>query len=105
MAIVFTPEELVEMAAADAEIDAAPITNEEVAESTRRDRAISLQNKDNKARKLAEYNRRYYEANKEKVAECNRRYREANKEKGNERQRRYYARKKAEKEAGACRSL
>ena len=82
MALTFTPEELAEMAAADAEIDAAPITNEEVADSIRRDRQITLSNKDHKSRKVAESKRRYREANKEKVAESQRRYREARKQKG-----------------------
>jgi len=90
MAITFTAEELAEMAAADAEIDAAPITNEEVAASIRRDRTISLANKDHKSRKLADYQHRYYEANKEKVAGYQRRYYEANKEKFAESKRRYY---------------
>src|SRR4030042_1352605 len=40
--------------------------------------------------KVAERQRRYKEANKDKVAETNRRYREANKDKLAERQRRYY---------------
>jgi hypothetical protein len=40
--------------------------------------------------KLAEGKRRYYEANKEKLAEGQRRYREANKEKLAEGKRRYY---------------
>ena len=79
--INWTPEELAEMAAADAELDALPVTNEEAAEVDRRDRQIKLHRKDNKAFKLAETQRRYYEANKDKVAETRRRYYEANKDK------------------------
>ena len=44
---------------------------------------------------VAEYNRRYYEANKEAVAEYHRRYYEANKEAVAERNRRYYEANKA----------
>ena len=87
--INWTPEELAEMAAADAELDALPVTNEEAAEVDRRDRQVKLHRKDNKAFKLAETQRRYREANKEKLAETQRRYREANKEKLAETQRRY----------------
>ena len=74
--IQWTPEELAEMAAADAEIEAQPVTNEEVAESNRRDAKIKLYRKDNRAFKLADYQRRYYEANKDKLAETQRRHKE-----------------------------
>ena len=78
---IFTDEELAELAAIDAELDAMPVSNEEVQESLRRDRAAAFAAKDNKRAKVAERQRRYREANKEKEAEYQRRYYEANKEK------------------------
>ena len=92
----FTPEELAEMARADAEIEREFIlTAEEAAESRELDRAAKMERKDKKAKALAEYNRRYYEANKEAVAERNRRYYEANKAKWRD----YNAKQKAKKAA------
>ena len=93
----FTPEELAEMARADAEIEREFIlTDEEAAESRELDRAAKMERKDKKAKAVAEYHRRYREANKEALAEYQRRYREANKEALAEYQRRYY---EASKEA------
>ena len=95
----FTPEELAEMARADAEIERDFIlTAEEAAESRELDRAAKMAQKDKKAKAVAEYQRRYREANKEAVAEYKRRYYEANKEAVAEYQRRYY---EANKEAVA----
>lgn len=63
----FTPEELAAMAAADAEIEAEFfLTNEEAAASTARDREALYLAKDKRGQAVAEYQRRYYEANKEK---------------------------------------
>lgn len=87
----FTPEELAAMAAADAEIEAEFfLTNEEAAASTARDREARYLAMDKQGQAAAEYQRRYYEANKEAVAERNRRYYEANKEALAEYKRRYY---------------
>ena len=86
---LFTPEELAELARIDAELDAEPISSEEVAESNRRDRQAKRAIMDNKAAKIAESRRRHYEANKDRIAESKRRYREANKDKLAEYQRRY----------------
>ena len=95
----FTPEELAEMARADAEIERDFIlTAEEAAESRELDRAAKMAQKDKKAKAVAERNRRYREANKEAVAEYQRRYYEANKEAVAEYQRRY---REANKEAVA----
>ena len=92
----FTPEELAEMARADAEIEREFIlTDEEAAESRKLDRDALMARKDKQAKAVAEYKRRYYEANKEAVAEYQRRYREANKEAVAEYQRRYYEANKA----------
>ena len=95
----FTPEELAEMARADAEIEREFIlTAEEAAESRKLDRDALMARKDKQAKALAEYQRRYYEANKEALAEYKRRYYEANKEALAEYKRRYY---EANKEAVA----
>ena len=100
--MAFTPEELAEMAAADAEIEAEfCMTQEEIDDSRERDYFFRVDSMDRKQlgqrryreankEKIAEGQRRYREANKEKIAEGQRRYREANKEKIAEGQRRYY---------------
>lgn len=68
----FTPEELAEMARADAEIERDFIlTAEEAAESRELDRAAKMAQKDKKAKAVAEYQRRYYEANKAKWRDYN----------------------------------
>lgn len=87
----FTPEELAAMAAADAEIEAEFfLTNEEAAASSARDREARYLAMDKRGQAVAEYQRRYREANKEAVAEYQRRYYEANKEAVAEYKRRYY---------------
>ena len=52
---LFTPEELEELARIDAELESAPVTADELAESRRRDRA--------------EQQRQYYAAHREEIAE------------------------------------
>lgn len=67
----FTPEELAEMARADAEIEAAfCITNEELAFGRMLDRESILENMDVRQRKIAEAQRQYRAANKDKIAEA-----------------------------------
>ena len=78
---MFTPEELAEMEAFDAEIEDEPLTNEEIRESRERDREALDDRKDKREKKIAESKRAYYAANKEKIAEGQRAYRAANKEK------------------------
>ena len=86
----FTAAELAEMARADAEIEATfRLTNEDLALGRQIDREAVLEGMDAQARKRAEYQRQYYEANREKVAERQRQYREANREKVAEYQRQY----------------
>lgn len=64
---LFTPEELAELAAADAELDESfAQTQEERVASRKRDRAIQLANMDKKQRKIAESKRAYREANRDK---------------------------------------
>ena len=86
---MFTPEELAEMAAFDAEIEDEPLTMDELRESRERDRAALDDRKDKKQKKIAENQRAYREANREKIAENKRAYREANREKIAENQRAY----------------
>ena len=73
----FTPAELAEMARADAEIEATfRLTNEDVILGRLLDRHAILDNMDNKHRRLAEAQRRYYEANRDKIAEGKRELRD-----------------------------
>lgn len=86
----FTAAELAEMARADAEIEATfRLTNEDLALGRQIDRDAVLEGMDARARKRAEYQRRYYEAHKDKRVEYQRQYREANREKVAEYQRQY----------------
>ena len=93
---LFMPEELEELARIDAELEAAPVTADELADSRRRDRAAKLDSMDKRTRRIAEQQRQYYEAHREAIAERAREYRAANKEAIAERAREYYA---ANKEA------
>ena len=86
---LFTPEELAELAAFDAEIDESDITQNEIDASRERDREAVLAGMSKRNRKIAENKRAYYEANREKIAENQRAYREANREKIAEYQRAY----------------
>ena len=106
---IFTPEELAELAAFDAEIDESDITQNEIDASRERDREAVLAGMSKRNRKIAEnkrayreanrekiaeYQRAYYEANREKIAENQRAYREANREKWNAYQREYKKRRR-----------
>lgn len=51
---LFTPEELEELARIDAELEAAPVTADELADSRRRDRAAKLDSMDKRTRRIAE---------------------------------------------------
>ena len=86
---LFTPEELAELAAFDAEIDESDITQNEIDASRERDREAVLAGMSKRNRKIAEAKRTYYEANREKIAEYQRAYREANREKIAEAKRAY----------------
>ena len=86
----FTPAELAEMARADAEIESTfCVTNADIALGRLIDREAILGRMDSKQKRIAEAQRRYYEAHKEEIAEAQRRYREAHKEEIAEAQRRY----------------
>ena len=86
----FTAAELAEMARADAEIEATfYVTNADVALGRLIHREAILDRMDSKQKRIAESQRRYYEAHKEEIAETQRRYYEAHKEERTEAQRRY----------------
>ena len=71
---LFTPEELEELARIDAELEAAPVTADELADSRRRDRAAKLDSMDKRTRRIAEQQRQYREAHREEIAEQQRQY-------------------------------
>ena len=78
----FTPEELAELAAADAEIDASfRLTNEDIKRSREADKAAMLDRLPPAKKKKAAYWRAYYEANREKILAYQRVYYEKNREK------------------------
>ena len=87
----FSPEELEEMRRADEEIEQNfQWTNEEIAASREIDASIKAALKPIEKRRIAEYQRAYYEANKDSIAEKQRAYYEANKDSIAEKQRAYY---------------
>ena len=87
----FTKEELEKLRRADEEIERSfALTPEDLRRGRELDRAARLEALPHDERKVAEYKRAYYEANREKVAARQRAYREANREKVAEYQRAYY---------------
>ena len=91
----FTAEELAEMAAADAEIEAEfRLTPEDLEQSAKLDREAKFSSLPPEKRKVAEYQKAYYEANREKVAEYQKAYYEANREKRRAYMREYMRRKR-----------
>ena len=83
----FTLEELAEMAAADAEIEAAALTLEDYRETD--DREVRMERKGPKWKKVAARKKAWYEANREKVAARKKAWYEANREKVAGRQKAY----------------
>ena len=78
----FTPEELAEMAAADAEIEASfRLEQEDLERGRKLDREAHFDGLPFDKRKVAAQRKAYYEANREKVAAQQKAYREANREK------------------------
>ena len=69
---LFTPEELAKMAAFDAEVDAMPLTAEEIKESRERDRDAKNARLSARDYRAAEYQRDYRERNKDAIAEYQR---------------------------------
>ena len=89
---LFTAEELAELAAYDAMIDAEPdYDREEVRAARKRDTEARNERRDRKGQALAEKKRAYRAANKEALAEKQRAYYAANKEALAEKQRAYRA--------------
>ena len=65
---LFTPEELAEMAVADAEIEENfSLTNEDLKRSRALEKEAVHSRKDNRGKKIAENQRAYREANREKI--------------------------------------
>lgn len=79
---LFTPEELAELAAFDAEIDESDITQNEIDASRARDREAVLSAMNKREKKIAEAQRAYYEANREKWNAYMREYRKRRKAHG-----------------------
>ena len=87
---MFTPEELAEMAAADAEIEAEfRLTQEDLDRSRELDREAKFRALPMEKQKVAAQQKAYREANREKVAEYQKAYYEANREQLRERARNY----------------
>lgn len=95
---LFTPEELAELAAADAEIEATfSLTNEDIGRSRETDKAAMLGRLPPAKKKKAAYWRAYYEANREEISAKRRAYYEKNREKKLAYQRAYDAAHREEK--------
>ena len=88
---LFSPEELAEMAAADAEIEKTfRLTNEDIKRSREADKAAMFDRLPPEKKKIAAKQRAYREANREKIAAKQRAYYEANREEINAKARAYY---------------
>ena len=99
----FTPEELAEMAAADAEIEASfRLEQADLDRSRDLDRQAHFDGLDPEKQRVAAQRKAYREANKDKVAAQRKAYREANKDKYNAYMREYM-RKRRTKEHGSKR--
>lgn len=95
---LFTPEEIAELAAADAEIDATfCLTDEEISRSRDADTAAMLDRLPPEKRKAAARHRAYYEKHREEIAAKARAYYEKNREKRLAYQRAYDAAHREEK--------
>ena len=78
---LFSPEELAEMAAADAEIEKTfRLTNEDIKRSREADKAAMFDRLPPEKKKIAAKARAYREANREEIAAKKRAYYEANRE-------------------------
>ena len=74
--MIFTQEELSELARADAEIDAGfVLSDEEISAACERDRMAAMATMTPEQRKHTESQRRYRAAHKDEIAERQRRYR------------------------------
>ena len=96
----FTPAELAEMAAADAEIEAEfRLEREDLDRSHELDRQARFEAMEPEKRKIAERQKAYREANREKVAEYQKAWYEANREKWNAYMREYRRRRREQSRA------
>ena len=87
---LFSPEELAEMAAADAEIEKTfRLTNEDIKRSREADKAAMFDRLPPEKKKIAAKQRAYREANREEINAKARAYYEANREEINAKQRAY----------------
>ena len=87
----FTSEELAEMAAADAEIEATfRLLPEDLERAREQDRLARFEALPPERKKVAAQKKAYYEANREKVAAQKKAYREANREKAAAYQKAWY---------------
>lgn len=78
----FSPQELAEMAAADAEIEATfRLTNEDLALCARLDKAAKTERLNNRRRKESDRQKAWYAANRAKVRAKQKAYKKANREK------------------------
>ena len=94
----FTPEELAEMAAADAEIEASfRLEPDDLIRSARFDRLARFDALPHEKRKVAAQQKAYREANREKVAAQQKAWYEANREKYNAYMREYMRKRREEK--------
>ena len=91
---MFTPEELAELAAFDAEIDASDLDAQDYRDCAQRDKEAVMAEKSadhrKRAKQIAAYQREYREANKDQIAAYQREYREANKDQIAAKKREYY---------------
>ena len=95
----FTPEELAEMAEADAEIEASfRLEPDDLVRSARFDRLAHFEALPPEKRKVAAQKKAWYEANREKVAAQQKAWYEANREKYNAYMREYMRKRREEKE-------
>ena len=96
----FTPEELAEMAAADAEIEASfHLEQEDLVRARELDALSRFEQLPPEKRKVAAQKKAYREANREKVAAQQKAYREANREKINAYMREYMRERRREAKA------
>lgn len=87
---LFTPEELAELKAFDAEVDASDITLEEMRESRTRERYEALAVADDERRKRMLYQKKYYSEHRERILSIRRNHYRQNRDAETERHRRYY---------------
>ena len=94
----FTPEELAEMAAADAKIEASfRLEPDDLIRSARFDRLARFETLPPEKREVAAQKKAWYEANREKVAAQKKAWYEANREKYNAYMREYMRKRREEK--------